>query len=83
MLEEDVGCDGPVWSMSVETPEEEEVDLVLESALLAVGAGAAESSGVKAKRPWVFVEVLKDRRRFMELDWSSADKVECRCRLAP
>ena len=38
-----------------------------------------ESTIVKSKRPGVFMEVLRYRQRFIELDQSSADNVECRC----
>ena len=46
---------------------EEELYHVLKDATLAVGAGAPEADGVNAKRPGVFMEVLKDRQRFTEL----------------
>ena len=47
---------------------EEGVERRIEAAPLAVGAEAAESAGVYAKCPGVFVEVLKERQRFMKLD---------------
>ena len=39
-----------------------------------------EASGLKAKNPEVFMEVLRDRKRFLEVDIISIynmDKVEC------
>ena len=47
--------------------------------MLVVDEGAVYSARVYAKHPGVFGEVLKYRRRFMKLDQSSVDKVECRC----
>ena len=61
----------------METSEEEEVDRVLKAALLTVGAAVVESAEANVKCPGVFVEVLKSGTRFMELDWSSVDTVEC------
>ena len=63
---------------------EEEVESVLGSALLVVGAWVVELSGGKANHPGVFVKVLRDRRGLLEVDKSSVDKVdklECRCRV--
>ena len=40
-----------------------------------VCTGEVEPVGVKVKHPEVFVEVLRYRRRFMEVDWSSVDKM--------
>ena len=54
------------------------MDCLLKAALLAVGAGAAESDGVKANNTGVFVKLLRERRRFMKLDQSSVDNVESR-----
>ena len=51
----------------METTKEEEVDRGLKYAPLAVGTGAVESDGVYAKRTGVFEEVLKDRKRLMNL----------------
>ena len=65
---------------------EEEVESVLGSALLVVGAWVVELSGGKANHPRVFVKVLRDRRGLLEVDKSSVDKVdklECRCRVEP
>ena len=45
-----------------------------------------DSSGGKVKRLGVFMEVLRNRRRFRGIDMRSVDKldkVECRCSLAP
>ena len=55
MLQEESGCGGPVWSRSVETSKEEEVERILKSALLALGSGTVELAGVNAKRPGVFM----------------------------
>ena len=38
-----------------------------------VGAGAVELAGAKLKHLGVFVEVLRDRQRFMKLDQISVD----------
>ena len=54
---------------------EEEVECVIKVALLMLVAGLVESGGVKNKRPGVLVEVLKERRMFVELNWISVDKV--------
>ena len=48
----------------------------LEAALLAEGTGEMESSGVKVTHPEVFVEVLRDRQRFLEVDWGSIDNMD-------
>ena len=48
---------------------------VLKVALLAVDAGAVESDGGKAKRPGVFMGVLRGGQMFMEVDQSSVDKL--------
>ena len=58
---------GPVWSRSVETSKEEEVESILEATPLAVCTGEVEADVVNAKRLGVFVEVSKDRRRFKEV----------------
>ena len=55
MIVEDSGFDGSVWSRSVETSKEEEVECVLKAALVAVGEGSVESSGVNAKHPEVLM----------------------------
>ena len=41
-----------------------------------VVAGAEDLDGMKAKHPGVFVDFLKDRRRFIELDWSSVYNID-------
>ena len=64
-----------VWSISTEKVKEEEVKHVLKDAMPIVGAGVMYLDGVKSKRLEVFVEVLKERQRFVELGWSSIDKV--------
>ena len=46
---------------------EEEVGRAIEAALIRVKTGAVESAGVNRKRPGVFVEVLKERKRFKEV----------------
>ena len=56
---EDSGFFGPVYSRSVETSEEDEVERVLKAALVAVGSGAVFVDRVNAKRLVLFVEVLK------------------------
>ena len=78
-LQYDSGFGGPVWSSSVEKSKVEEVECLLEAAPLAVGAGAEDLDGAKAKHPGVFMELLRDRQRFMNLGRSSVDNVECRC----
>ena len=52
---EDSVFGGPVWSISVETSKEEEVELVIKAKLVAVGAGEVEVVGVKINHLWVFV----------------------------
>ena len=62
------------------------MERVIEVAPLAVGAGAVDSSGCKAKHPGVFVDFLRNRQRFLDFYQSSVDKVdkvEWRWRLAP
>ena len=75
VLEEDSGFGGPGCYRSVDTACEEEGARVLEYAPIAEGGGAVESPGVKVTRPEVFVEVLRDKRRFLRVNWSSVDKV--------
>ena len=85
-LEEDNGFGGTVWSRSVEMAYKVEGDCILKTAPLAVGKGAAESYTVKKNREVVFVDVLRDRKRFTEIDRKNidkVDKVEFRCRLSP
>ena len=53
------------------TSKEEELEQIIENALLTVGTRDVELAGLNVKRLGVFVEVLKDRRRFVELYWSS------------
>ena len=48
---------------------------LLKVALLAVGAGGVVSAGVRSKRSGFFMEVLRARQRFMELDWNSVDNL--------
>ena len=60
-LEEDIGFGRPGWYRSVETKYEEEGERVVNAELIVVGAGAVYLAGRKAKRPGVFVEVLRDR----------------------
>ena len=40
---------------------EEEVEKIIKAAPLEVGTGAVESYGGKAKRPGVFVDILRER----------------------
>ena len=54
----------------------EEMERVLEAALLVVDEGTVESYGVKANSLWVFMKVLRDRRRFMNIYQSSVDKLD-------
>ena len=59
---------------------------VLETTPLAEDAGSVDSEGTKVTRPEVVLEVLRYRRRFLEVDRSNvekADKVECIYRLEP
>ena len=44
--------------------------------MLAVGAGEMVLDGGKAKCPGVFVEVLRERQRILEVDNSTVDKVQ-------
>ena len=60
----------------METSEEEEVEQVLKDAPLAGSGGAVDSAGVNAKHPGGFVEVLKVRRGFIELDRSIVYKID-------
>ena len=57
------------------------MDHVLNATLIAVGVMVVVSAGVKAKHLGVFLEVLKDSIRIMELYCSIVDKAECRWRL--
>ena len=43
---------------------------------LVLGAGAVEAAGMKAMHPEVFVEFLRESRRFLEVDRSSVYKVD-------
>ena len=52
---------GTVWSRSEKTSEEEQVERILEAALLAVHAGEAVLARVSANHPGVAMEVLKYR----------------------
>ena len=52
-----------------------EVEWVLNAATIAVGAGAVELGDGKVKHPGVFIDVLRDRKFFFEVDFSSVDKV--------
>ena len=73
-------------SRSLDIAYEVEGDRVLEATLLMLGTGAVESASAKAKHPGVFMEFLRDIRRFMEVDRRSINKVyrvECRCRFVP
>ena len=63
VFEEDGGFGGPIWSRSVETSKEEEVDCILEAAPLAVDTGSVEADGVNANHLGDFVEVLKESIR--------------------
>ena len=60
-LEEDSGFGGPGWYRSIETDYTEVGECVIEAEPLAVGAGEVDQSGGKAKRPWIFMVVLRDR----------------------
>ena len=70
------GFCGPGWYRSVEKIYKKEGERVIEDALLAVGAGAAESAGLKVNRPGVFMEVLRDMRRSRGVDQRCGDKVD-------
>ena len=61
---------------------EEEGARGLEDAPIVKGTGAVELYGGKEKRPGFFVKVLRYRQTFLEVNWISVDKVECKCRLA-
>ena len=69
------GFDGPISSRSIEMADEEEGYCVLKASPVTLCTGAMESNGVKVKCPEVFVEVLRNRRRFMEVDQNSVDKI--------
>ena len=43
------------------------MERLLEAERTRIGTGAVELAGVNAKRPGLFMEVLKDRQRFTEL----------------
>ena len=75
-IEEDGAFGGPVWSRSKEKANKEEVECVLKASSLEVGTEAAELAGLKVKHMGVFVEVLRDRRKFMEFDQISIDNVD-------
>ena len=68
-----------MWSKSVDTDYKEEGESLLEAAPLVVGVGLVEAARVKATCPEVFVEVLRESQRFLEVNQSSLDKVLCRC----
>ena len=67
---------GTGWSRSIETAYEDEGGCILEAAPLAVSTGVVDSAGEKGKCTGFFVGVLRERRRFMEVDQSSLDKVD-------
>ena len=51
-----------------------------------VGSGEVEAAGLKATRPEVLLDVLRNMWGFLEVDCSSVDKSDkekFRCRLAP
>ena len=52
------------------------MECVTKAAPLTVGTGVVGLDGLKAKHPGVLVEVLRYRQRFVEVDWSSLDKVD-------
>ena len=70
------GFGGPGWFRSLEKSYEEEGENTLLAAPLALGAGVVESDGCKAKRLVVFVEVMRVRQRFLEVDRSIIYKAE-------
>ena len=59
----------PGWYISIETAYKEEAEHGLKAATLTAGTGAVGSSGEKAHRPGVFMEILMDGRRLMELEY--------------
>ena len=63
----------------VEISKEEEVDSGLEAAPLAVGAQAADAAMVYENHLKPCGGALEDRQSLIKLDYSSVDKVECRC----
>ena len=54
VLWEDGEFDGPVWSGSVMTSEEEEEEYLLKESMLVLGTGVVVTSGVKEKCPRAF-----------------------------
>ena len=64
-MEEVIGFEVPVWSWSIGTPKEEQVEISLKVVLAVVSAGALAMSRVKVKRVKVFLEIIKDRRKFV------------------
>ena len=78
-LEEESGFGGPVCFKYAYMAHKEEVTHLLKAALLTLGAGEVDLDRVKLKYPEVFVKVLRDTQKFMEVDKSSVDKVYCRC----
>ena len=57
------------------TSKEQEVERLFESAPIEVDAGEEVSDEVKAKRPGVFLNALKDRSRVIKANLGSVDKV--------
>ena len=45
------------------------MERILKATLIVAGIGVEESSGVNVKTPGIFVEVLKDRKILIELDY--------------
>ena len=66
-IAQESGFGGIVWSRSVETSNEEEVERALKDALPVEDTGMVEAAGEKAERLGVFVEVLKYWQRFKEV----------------
>ena len=70
-LQGDGGFSVQVWTRSIGESLEEEGYHVLKESPLTVGAGAVESTRVKATRSKVFRDILSYRQRSMEVDQSS------------
>ena len=67
VLEEDSGFGGPGCYRSVNTTKKEEVEPVLKDSPLVVAAEEVDLARGKEKHTGVFVEVFRNRLRFMEL----------------
>ena len=51
----------------------------ISDAQFVVGPGVVDPGGVKVKHLGLFVDVFRDRQRFMKSDHSIVNNVECKC----